>query len=996
MGSQSSTRRDITRYNDEAINRSDVTCSATDMNDSSTMHSSSNNSTQRGKRWPRGQKKELAGRTFPSTSASTSSTVEAHQHNSAPRHIRKGLPRSPAKFVPKVEEDRDLMEALTVGLTHSTYDCMVCWDIIRPAHKIWNCQVCWAAFHLDCLSTWAKKSSEDSNNHGAGWRCPGCQNTQVSIPKDYTCFCSKVNEPIFNRYFTPHSCGELCGRTRDCPHPCNIPCHPGPCPPCGGIGPIQSCHCGNESFQLRCIETDFAFKSGKSCKQVCGELLGCGKHSCSSICHPGLCSPCDKKQPQKCYCGKHERMALCGEGVPKSTLIDGEQSIGYYECKNVCKRPLACGHHECTKSCHTLNDEPGLCPARPEAVKTCPCGAKPIESLLMGKERTSCIDHIPVCGGVCKKLLKCGHECMQKCHIGECSPCKTSVTVDCRCGSKHLQLICSEMGIYGDKQPTCQKPCLGLRSCGKHQCTKRCCPAKNQPKGTKLGADVYEAHMLHSKSYHVTVDVLSCIHPLLVVPQSPNANIHARGSVHVVMPPWQAILVTQILSHALLALCLLRSNSCGHRCRAPCHGQNPCPEGRPCQAFVISSCKCGNLTKDIVCGATSENPSDGKPRIIKCNDFCLIVERNKRVALALDIDDTTNRGPRIPHFDDYVLDYASANMEFTLKIEKRLEEWVVDSTLQTLNLSPMKGHHRKFVHELASHYNVTSESVDVEPYRSVVIHRKLNTSIPDLLASQACRQKRASSNSVGVSNGGIEQLRKSNIKDPINAIYLHDLVFGLTRTELSARLASIFGNIKYGIRWLTDDDAVLVPHPGNMSMDELEILLVRLRTSIKTLTTDGQLCERVELCWVNKEGEVTSHTSVRQSKHVFNATQGAQLKKAVPPKVRNTFSILDDDERVAAAKKAEEERILKAKEAAGTLSLDAWEKDEGEASFSSSGQKTSQPPSANGAYHSDDSLHMSFKSISSHRKIDQKSFFDAEQNVVDDWQELLDDDDDDY
>ncbi|KAF9353649.1 FKBP12-associated protein [Mortierella sp. AD094] len=403
-------------------------------------------------------------------------------------------------------------------------------------------------------------------------------------------------------------------------------------------------------------------------------------------------------------------------------------------------------------------------------------------------------------------------------------------------------------------------------------------------------------------------------------------------------------------------------------------------------ACVVSSCKCGNLTKDIVCGASVENPWDGKPRIIKCNDFCLIAERNKRVALALDIDDSAIRGPRIPHFDDYVLDYASANMEFTLKIEKRLAEWVFDSTLQTLNLQPMKGHHRKFVHELAAHYNVTSESVDVEPYRSVVIHRKLNTSIPDLLASQVCRQRRPNTSSIGASSGGgIEQLRKSNIKDPINAIYLHDLAYGLTRTELSAQLAPIFGNIKYGIRWLTDDDAVLVPHPGNMSMDELEILLVRLRTGIRSLTTNGQLCERVELCWVNKEGEVVSHTSVGQTKRFFNAAQGSQLlKKFAPPKVENAFSILDDDERVAAAKKAEEEIILKAKEVAGTLSLEAWEED-ANTSFSSSTQKTSRPPSAIGAYRSDDSF--SFPK----NKITRK----ADQNVVDDWQELLDDDVDD-
>lgn len=123
----------------------------------------------------RSQKKELSGRTFPSAQtqghshqehdqSGESTSSHTHTHNVKNEHHRRNRTttrsRAPAPFVHKVEEDRGLLEALTVGLTNSTYDCMVCWDVIRPAHRIWNCQVCWAAFHLDCLSTWAKKSSE--------------------------------------------------------------------------------------------------------------------------------------------------------------------------------------------------------------------------------------------------------------------------------------------------------------------------------------------------------------------------------------------------------------------------------------------------------------------------------------------------------------------------------------------------------------------------------------------------------------------------------------------------------------------------------------------------------------------------------------------------------------------------------------------------------------------------------------------------------------------
>ncbi|KAF9433122.1 FKBP12-associated protein [Entomortierella beljakovae] len=968
---------------------------------------------------------DLAGRTFPTTPQGSSN--QTGESSGSQRNPQRKAPRNqPRKFVHKIEEDRDLMGKLTEGLTNSTYECMVCWDVVRPAHKIWNCQVCWAAFHLDCLSTWAKKSSEDANNNGSGWRCPGCQNTQISIPKEYVCFCGKANSPDFNRYLTPHSCGELCGRPRDCPHPCNIPCHPGPCPPCGGLGPIQSCHCGSESFQLRCVETDFSFQTGKSCNTVCGELLGCGKHTCTSVCHAGLCPPCFEAQEQKCYCGRHTREASCGDGVPKISIVDGEEQTGYYECYETCGRLLACGHHECQKPCHSLDIEPGQCPARPEVVKTCPCGSKTIEALLLGKSRSSCTDPIPVCGGVCKKQLSCGHRCMQKCHKGDCPPCRMSVTVDCRCGSSRVQRVCSDMGTHGDELPTCDRLCRGLRACGKHECTNRCCPGKNKTKGKKSDLAAQEAHicplvcgkklqcgvhscemLCHKGHCNPCMIAKPCMCRKSKMPNVPcyksnpscgktcgkrlDCNLHncikSCHSGECSLPP------LDICSQS----CPKARKSCGHKCGLICHGDTPCPEDQPCRVIVPSTCKCGNLTMESACNSTAENPWDGKPRIFKCNDYCLIAERNKRVALALEIDESANQpGPRIPDYEPYVLDYALAHMEFTLKIEKQLAEWIADTAKPMLNFPPMKGHRRKFVHELAANYDTISESVDVEPYRSVTIRRLANTSVPDLLASQACRQKRLPS--TNSTTPTIEQLRKPAIKDPINAIYLHELAFGLTRSELAAQLAPVFGNIKYGIRWLTDDDAVLVPHPGSMQMDELEVVLVRLRAGIKVVVAKGNICERVELCWVNKEGEVVSHTNVgggSQTKKFFNASQGNQwLKKstAVPAKVANAFALLDDDERIAAAKREEEEIILKAKEAAGTLSTDAWE-EEAETSSSSavalahqSLGRSSLSQTASVAKPSTEA-----EDLTKFVVVEAGEFTNE---VVDDWQELLEDDSD--
>lgn len=376
----------------------------------------------------------------------------------------------------------------------------------------------------------------------------------------------------------------------------------------------------------------------------------------------------------------------------------------------------------------------------------------------MGKSRTSCTDPIPVCGGVCKKPLNCGHRCMQKCHLGVCAPCKMKVTADCRCGSTHIQKICSDMGMDGDELPTCDRPCGGLRACGKHQCTTRCCPAKNQPKtkkgdlaaleahicplvcGKKLQCGVHNCDMLCHKGHcnpclgkssqlqpiiSVSTEILMAPHYMpwldasfeelscacgrtVKYPPIPcgtpvpkcrysctrdRACGHSSFSNHPChpdsepCPPCIMFVSKQCMckkatmpnvpchkgnpscgkicgkrldcnmhncikschsgecsssSDVCAQPCPKARKSCGHRCGVACHGDTPCPEDQPCQVIVPSSCKCGHLTMESACNASADNPSDGKPRTIKCNDYCLIAERNKRVALALEIEESAS------------------------------------------------------------------------------------------------------------------------------------------------------------------------------------------------------------------------------------------------------------------------------------------------------------------------------------------------------------------
>lgn len=159
-------------------------------------------------------------------------------------------------------------------------------------------------------------------------------------------------------------------------------------------------------------------------------------------------------------------------------------------------RPFDCGVHHCSKSCHPPSLVPSPCPRSPCLVTHCPCGKHPISpssaphfppgTLLT---RTICTDPIPTCESICMKPLEgCSHPCSVKCHIGPCPPCGRMIVRPCRCGATTRDVKCSDdqrhMAVRHDpavsdadsNEILCDRPCGVLRTCGRHQCNRLCCP----------------------------------------------------------------------------------------------------------------------------------------------------------------------------------------------------------------------------------------------------------------------------------------------------------------------------------------------------------------------------------------------------------------------------------------------------------------------------------------------------------------------------------------
>ncbi|KAH9767107.1 NF-X1-type zinc finger protein NFXL2 [Citrus sinensis] len=336
--------------------------------------------------------------------------------------------------------------------------CLICLERIKPSDPTWHCStICYSIFHLICIQSWARQSSDLSASLAASrlpitaekaaesstWNCPKCrsQYSKSQIPKKYLCFCGKLEDPYSeDPWILPHSCNEICNRPlqNNCGHFCLLLCHPGPCPPCPKLV-NSSCFCRKFQEVRRC-----GFKSF-SCNKICSKPLDCRTHKCLQICHEGPCPPCKARAVYMCRCGRVEEERECCERD--------------FRCENACGKALDCGKHVCERGCHV--GQCGGCPL--QGKRTCPCGKRVYEGM-------SCDVAVPLCGATCDKMLSCRiHRCHDRCHRGPCiETCRMVIAKLCRCRSLKKEVPC-----YQDL--VCERKCQRMRDCGRHACKRRCC-----------------------------------------------------------------------------------------------------------------------------------------------------------------------------------------------------------------------------------------------------------------------------------------------------------------------------------------------------------------------------------------------------------------------------------------------------------------------------------------------------------------------------------------
>ncbi|GAA95438.1 uncharacterized protein L969DRAFT_44960 [Mixia osmundae IAM 14324] len=191
------------------------------------------------------------------------------------------------------------------------------------------------------------------------------------------------------------------------------------------------------------------------CDRVCGRKLSCGNHTCPLNDHAGKCPSCLQSSFEELICH-------CGLTVIEPPVRCGTVII----CNRPCIRPHPpCGHPKVPHACHETEE----CPACPFlTAKACQCHrqtlvknvrcssaliscGKPCElTLACGAHQCPRSCHIgpcSPCAQVCAKPRKfCGHPCPLPCHApAACkidSPCPELVVAKCECGNLTQRLVC--------------------------------------------------------------------------------------------------------------------------------------------------------------------------------------------------------------------------------------------------------------------------------------------------------------------------------------------------------------------------------------------------------------------------------------------------------------------------------------------------------------------------------------------------------------------------
>lgn len=735
-----------------------------------------------------------------------------------------------------------------------------------------------------------------------------------AVPVESICYCGKVeetlpcaerdeeresqapagaldNENLATRTWTgSFNCGSECRRPYDCGKPghyCESRCHPqdvvpAHCPLSPDV--VKTCPCGKTSISalLEKPRTD-CMHPIPHCPEKCDLPLKCG-HTCQGVCHEGKCQPCFQSTSITCRCGRITSSTMCHQGVDEKP-----------QCPRVCRATLNCGRHECGERC---------CSGEKKASERQAARRKhrSLNSPPIGEEMEP--EHI--CLKTCGRSLKCGnHACAELCHKGPCHSCREAIfeEISCACGRTVLQppMPC------GTKPPECQLDCTRQRTCGhpqtKHQCHLDGEPCPKCPFLVEKPCICGKRNLKNIPCWFTEVRCgLPCGKKL-------KCGIHSCQSI--CHRPGQCEDATASCSQP----CGRQKTVCDHSCTDSCHAPYPCKEILPCQGKMFITCECQHQKQAVKCLASKTSDGNSK-KTMDCNDECLKIQRNAKLAAALNIDPSTHTDDHIP-YSQKTLDVFREMSKFCQTQEREFRVFAADSSEKRLRFKPMPAQQRAFIHALAEDYGLDSESQDPEPHRHVSIFKTPRfVSAPLKTLAQCIKVK-----PIPIAETASSSKKLVVTAEPFNAFLLSNPRFGLTIDEVYADLAPEFANsgLDFDISFLPSSEVVVRGKPSENCRTNAESTLTAMQNNVSRKVKALGLASTVILCSVDSSLNVVRREDDHLGGGWSQVAKGASAAKApVRAEIghKSSFTVLGN-RKSAPKKKAEQEQEA----------VDDWEKE---------------------------------------------------------------------
>jgi transcriptional repressor NF-X1 len=274
---------------------------------------------------------------------------------------------------------------------------------------------------------------------------------------------------------------------------------------------------------------------------------------------------------------------------------------------------------------------------------------------------------------------------------------------------------------------------------------------------------------------------------------------------------------------------------------------------------MFITCACQAQKQEMKCGASKASEGNNG-KTLPCNEECARLERNRKLAIALNIDQGSHveGGDHIPYSVDTLSVYAKQS-KWAQTQEREFRVFADSADEKRLRFKPMQASQRAFIHLLAADFGLDTESTDPEPHRHVLVWKTPRfVSAPNKTLEQAHRIRQQALRSVAGStnvsdNEGAGPAAKSKPNNPIqpfNGFVISKPRFGLTIDEVRNEVNAVVhptSPFTFDIEFLPSEEVVIKALSRTLAAPDLERALQQLRNPLATAIA-GKALGSLQLC----------------------------------------------------------------------------------------------------------------------------------------------------